>query len=68
MKASECLAGPYQAVYQAKPHTSLADEATYLCDTVKPGPQPNAAFSQPELKLWSFKVLGPPNVPLFGVV
>ena len=26
-----------QAVYKAKPHTSLAEEATYLCDTVKPG-------------------------------
>ncbi|CAE7823401.1 glnA3 [Symbiodinium sp. CCMP2592] len=24
-----------QAVYKAKPHTSLAEEATYLCDTVK---------------------------------
>ena len=38
------LAPILQATYEKKPHTSLADEATYLCDTVKCGPQPSCVF------------------------
>ncbi|CAJ1418808.1 unnamed protein product, partial [Effrenium voratum] len=28
-----------KAMYLSKPHSSLAEEAVYLCDTIKPGPQ-----------------------------